>query len=61
MSVEFTKNQRNTSVACHEGHSYFFVKKSKRDPSVSFFTCEKYWDKDVKCLAKVIFILKLNY
>ena len=58
MEVEFTKNQRNNSVACNGGHSYFYVKQSKLDPSVSFYTCEKYWDKDFRCLAKVVIIQK---
>ena len=61
MSVEFTKNQRNNSVACSEGYSYFFVKKSKKDPNISFYTCEKYWDKDFKCLAKVNLIQVINF
>ena len=61
MAVEFTKNQRNNSVACNGGYSYFFVKHSKKDPNVSFYTCEKFWDEDFRCLAKVIFIYKYIY
>ena len=29
MSVEFTKSQKNNSVACNGGYSFFFVKKTK--------------------------------
>ena len=30
MSVEFTKSQKNNSVACNGGYSYFFIKKQKK-------------------------------
>ena len=61
MSVEFTKNQKNNTVACYEGHSYFYAKPSKRDPTLRFYTCEMYYDKDIKCRARVILTLQLNY
>ena len=42
MSVTFTKNQKNNTVACFEGHSFFKAKASKRDPTFIFYTCEMY-------------------
>ena len=54
MSITFTKNQKNNTVACFEGHSFFKAKASKRDPTLIFYTCEMYYNKDIKCLARVI-------
>ena len=54
MSVKFTKYQKNNTVACYEGNSYFYAKPSKRDPILILYTCEMYYDKDTKFHAMVI-------
>ena len=54
MSVEFTKIQKINTVACFEGHSYFYAKSSNRDPTLRCYTCQMYYDKDTKCHVRVI-------